>query len=250
MTQYLNREKLEEIKRTIMVLDNTNDKLVEIIPGVLAFLNSVGLIRLINLNTLDVVNTEPLKIEGIVNNKIILRTKIRTLGSPYRSMVIDLDTYEIILDLSEDLSVAGDLIYTDDIGVVNTDKQWVTFYNSDGKIIFESYVNHVKGIIKIGNTNIYMYVYVDEYVPLTNIFMNSTKTKYSTSFLKYDILNKTLKEIAVLDEECTLDIISEHTAIITRNQDDESIANVLDFALIESEDTNELSKLIDYKINL
>lgn len=245
--QYLRSGDLEEIKRTLIVLDNTNDKLVEIIPGVLAFLNSIGHVRLINLKTLEEINTEPLKIESIVNNKILLKNKKKFWDGKYRSMLVDLDTYEVILDENIDLCATGDLIYTSELGILSVDKKEFKIYNSSGNVIFEDYINTNLGLVKIGKTNIYMFVYGTEYLVDTS---SKNDKAFNTSFLKYDVLNQSCKQISVLRGKYKIDTISDYTAILTKSIDDEPISDIVDFSLIEREDTNELSKIVNYKINL
>ena len=247
MAQYLRSRDLEEIKKTLVILDNTNDKLVEIIPGVLAFLNPLGRIRLINLRTLEEVNREPLDIVGIVNNKILLRDKKPFLDGNHKSIVIDLDTYEIILDLNLELNIMGDFIYTSEIGILNQTKKEFRIYNSSGKIIFENYIHNLIKFTKIGKTDMYMLVYNEE--RFCSSVSEHEKTSY-TSFLKYNVLDQSCKELSVLSGTYTLSIISDYTAIIGTFTGKENLSEVVDFSLVERGNANELSKIVNYKINL
>lgn len=244
MTQYLRSRDLDEIKKTLVVLDNTNDKLVEIVPGVLAFLNSLGRIRLINLRTLEEINREPLYIDGIVNNKALLKDKKTFLDGSYKSIVIDLDTYEIILDLNLELSVEGNLIYTSEIGVLNQTKTEFRIYNSDGNVIFKNYIHSLIKFTRIGKTDVYMLVYNEDY---NYSSMEEREKSSSTLFLKYNVLDQSCIETSALSGIYTLNVISDYTAIISRSVGKENFAEVIDFSLIERGNTDELSKLVNYK---
>lgn len=242
VTQYIRHMDMEKVKRELKILDNTNDELLEVLPGVIAFMDNLGRIRVINTNTFEEINEKPLDIVGIIDEKILVLSTVQSTIlnlDNKKTLVIDTDTYEKILEVDEELAICGRLIYSLPSGVVDKEFHDFNAYNTHGELIYKTKTGFGRQFEKIGTTNIYYltYGYIEEH--------DYTNNHYRTCIIRYNNLNNSCEEIVTLDYKFGIRVISEDIAVIQKPIEDYDVRSaIINFKEIACGNSRELNKLI------
>lgn len=240
ISQYMRYRNIEEIKKTLIILDNTSDKLVEILPGQLAFLNKNGEVRLINMKTLEEINEEPMQTLGVINSSILISKVSKVLDGNDHSILVDLDNFNKLIDTRKKLNICGDIIYTSESGIITKDPKEFEVYNFKGERMYKSYIGYTVDVLKLSKSDVYAVSYT------TTAQTDSKYESYKhTVLLKHNKLINACTEIATLHKDLKFQIVSEDSIVVTRLEHGNNVAsNVLDVNQLYKNSTKELDKII------
>lgn len=238
LVQYMRHKRFKDVRIELKILDNTSDELIEVSYGIPAFITRDGKVRLINIDTLMKINTEPMEIAGIIDSNIIVLVyqNIAELNSA-RSLVVDIDKYIEIMNVDFALEVCHRLIYTAPVGIVSKELETFSIYNTNGKEVYRTKVGFNRTFQNILNTNLYILQY--------SYIVGYTEHEFKSKFIEYDELTQTCREIAVIDGRLELKKISNEACLVRKIVGKQDLkSNIINFKQIDYGNDNELDKLI------
>lgn len=231
---------------TLGALEDTNDKIVELSDGVYAFLGSAGKVRLINLDTMQVMD-ESYNIRYVSDTVFVGYVKDpNNMFSPGETTVISLKTYNKIMTMHNLLVASTDLLYADPQGIFNKELRPLTIYNMGGKQLYQTYVGYGTHLKRLGNTNVYLLQY--KFDGVTNYDSTKSEIKEYGEILVYNKKKESVHKVLTIKKPI-IDAISSTRVIITNVDATGKLKDnheIIDMIKIEYGDTEEIDKLRRY----
>lgn len=229
---------------TLKILEDTTDDIVEIHKGVYSFIDKKNRIKLININTMEVMD-KSYNIKCIKDDKIVMysRKDENSLSDIGSSIIIDLNTFETLLEVEYILNNCDDLLYTLSLNSFDKELEETLIYNIQGNEVYRALIGFNVHMKRLGNTNIYMLEY-----RVNQCVNNEYSIEDFGELLRYNKDNKKCYRLAVLKHPI-YNIIS-NTHVIFNNYETNCNGIVINMQKIEDGNASELSKIFNNLITV